>query len=101
MSGGFVYLPRDGMPVSACGIVCADNSTPEAYTKYSVCGESVIACAWLALTLKIPEYYQNDAPMRTLYEMMKMGTMTPAVGGIDHIQIINRDDGGFTISRSD
>lgn len=101
MSGGFVYLPRDGMTIAACGIVCADNSTPEACTDYSVCGESVIACAWAALTLKVPEYYGNDAPMRTLLEMMKMGAMAPAVGGIDHIQIIDRGDGELTIARSD
>ncbi len=101
MSGGFVYLPREGMPVAACGIICADNSIPEAHTDYSLCGESVIACAWPALTLKIPEYYANDAPMRTLLDMMKMGAMEPAVGGIDHIQIVDRDDGGFTIKRSD
>ena len=101
MSGGFVYLPREGMPVAACGITCADNSIPEAHTDYSLCGESVIACAWPALTLKVPEYYANDAPMRTLLDMMKMGAMEPAVGGIDHIQIVDRDDGGFTIKRSD
>ncbi|MDO9372399.1 MAG: trypsin-like peptidase domain-containing protein [Gammaproteobacteria bacterium] len=101
MSGGFVYLPRDGKQVAACGIVCADNSTREAHTDYSLCGESVIACAWPALALKVPEYYENDAPLRTLLDMMKMGKMEPAIGGIDHIQIIDRDDGGFTIKRSD
>jgi len=101
MSGGFVYLPRDGLSVAACGIVCADNSTPQAHADYSLCGESVIACAWAALTLKVPEYYENDAPMRTLLEMMEKGAMAPAVGGIDHIQIIDRDDGGFSIKRSD
>ena len=101
MSGGFVYLPRDGKQIAACGIVCADKSTPEALTNFSLCGESVIACAWVALALKVPEYYENNAPMRTLLEMMKMGAMAPAVGGIDHIEIIDRDDGGFTIKRSD
>lgn len=101
MSGGFVYLPREGVTIAACGIVCADNSTPEAHTDYSLCGESVIACAWTALTLVVPEYDGSDAPMRTLLEMMKMGVMPPAVGGIDHIQIVDRDDGGFAITRSD
>ncbi|MDO8436672.1 MAG: hypothetical protein Q7S69_00700 [Nitrosomonadaceae bacterium] len=101
MSGGFIYLPRDGSQIAACGIVCADNSIPEAHTDYSLCGESVIACAWVALTLKVPQRYASDAPMRTLLEMMKMGAMAPAVGGIDHIQIIDREDGGVTIKRSD
>lgn len=101
MSGGFVYLPRDGSQIAACGIVCADNSIPEAYTDYSICGESVIACAWVALSLPVPQYHANDSSMRTLLEMMKMGAMIPAVGGVDHIQIIGRDDEGFTIRRSD
>lgn len=101
MSGGFVYLPRDGMPIAACGIVCADALASEKITDYSVCGESVIACAWVALTLKVPQYYASDAPLCTLLEMMKAGAMPTAVGGIDHIQIIDRDDGGFTITRSD
>ena len=101
MSGGFVYMPRDGGVVAACGVVCADNSTPEAHADYSVCGESVIACAWPALALKVPEYYDGNAPMRTLLEMMQMGAMAPAVGGVDHIRITDRDDGGFTINRLD
>ena len=101
MSGGFVYLPREGSQIAACGIVCADNSIPEAHTNYLVCGESVIACAWVELSLPVPQYHASDSPMYTLLEMMKTGAMIPAVGGIDHIQIIDRDDEGFTIERSD
>jgi len=62
MSGGFVYLPRDGAQIAACGIVCADNSIAEAYTDYSVCGESVIACAWVALSLLVPKYHADVVP---------------------------------------
>jgi hypothetical protein len=53
MSGGLVTLPRDGNTIGACGIVCADNSTPEARSNPLQCGESVIACAWTALSLRI------------------------------------------------
>lgn len=101
MSGGFIYLPHDGMPVAACGIVCADNSTHDAYTDYSLCGESVIACAWPTLSLKVPKYCANNAPLCSLFEMMKEGAIPTAIGGIDHIQIINRGDGSGTITRSD
>ena len=101
MSGGFVYLPRDGGTIAACGIVCADNSIPEAHTNYSLCGESVVACAWIALSLPVPQYYANDSPMRTLLDMMKAGHMVPAIGGIDHIQIINRENGECYIHRLD
>jgi hypothetical protein len=97
MSGGFVYLPRNGETVAACGIVCADNSVPDAYTDYSVCGESVIACAWTALSLSIPQYYASDAPMSTLLDMMKTGALQPAVGGVDHIQMIDRGNGNWSL----
>lgn len=99
MSGGFVYLPRDGGAISACGIVCADNSEPRAYTDFSVCGESVIACAWTALSLPIPRYYAPDAPMSTLLDMMKTGAIQPAVGGVDHIRMINRGNGDWSMER--
>ena len=101
MSGGFVYLPREGMPIAACGIVCADNSTLEARTDYSLCGESVIACAWVALSLPVPQNLANDSPMRTLLDMMRAGDMAHAVGGIDHIQIIDQGNGDITIKRLD
>ncbi|MCL5977861.1 MAG: trypsin-like peptidase domain-containing protein [Nitrospirae bacterium] len=101
MSGGFVYLPRDGATIAACGIVCADNSAPEARTDYSLCGESVVACAWVALSLPVPKYLENDSPMRTLLDMMKVGEMPLAIGGIDHIQIIDRGNGDRTIMRLD
>ena len=93
MSGGFVYLPRDGITVAACGIVCADNSSIEARTDYLLCGDSVIACAWPALCLSVPKFAEADSPMRTLYDMMRAGDMTPAVGGIEHIQVIDLGNG--------
>ena len=93
MSGGFVYLPRDGMAVAACGIVCADRSSIEARTDYLLCGESVIACAWPALCLPVPKFAEPDSPMRTLYDMMRAGDMTIAAGGIEHIQVIDLGNG--------
>lgn len=93
MSGGFVYLPRDGATIAACGVVCADNSTFEARTNYLLCGESVIACAWPALGLDVPKYFSSDSPMRTLYDMMRAGDMATAIGGIDKIEIIDRENG--------
>lgn len=95
MSGGFVYLPRDGQTVSACGIVSADNSEREAHTNNHVCGESVIASTWPALCLNVPMYEADGSPMRTLYEMMRAGDMPVAVGGIDHIQVIDLGNGEY------
>lgn len=94
MSGGFVTLPSHGTTMGACGIVCADNSTEESHTNYFECGESVIACAWPALALRVPVSIpsSNNSPTRSLYEMMRMGDLDLAIGGIDHIEIIDLDN---------
>ena len=101
MSGGFVYIPRDGETIAACGIICADNSPPAARTDYSRCGESVIACAWPTLCLTVPEYATSDSPMRTLYDMMQAGHLTTAIGGIDHIHVIDLGNGESQIVYGD
>lgn len=101
MSGGFVFLPRDGVTIAACGIVCADNSNPAAEKNYMLCGESVIANAWPALSLVVPTFLTNGSPMRTLYDMMQAGHMPKAIGGIDHIQVIDAGNGEFTLVYKD
>ncbi len=99
MSGGLVFLPREGKTISACGIVCADNSTNDARTDHLICGESVIACAWPALALRA----LNSIPItpktktRSLYEFMRSGDMPMAVGGIDHIDMIELENGDCKI----
>lgn len=94
MSGGFVTLPSHGTTMGACGIVCADNSTEEAHTNCFVGGESVIACAWPTLALRLPLSIpsSNNTPTRTLYEMMRMGDLDLAIGGIDHIEVVDLDN---------
>ena len=100
MSGGFVYIPREGEKVAACGIVCTDFSPLEATNNFLLCGESVIACAWPALSLPIPQRYSNDSPKITLLELMKSGAMEPAVGGIDDIELIKQENAVIGISRA-
>jgi hypothetical protein len=99
MSGGFVTLPREGKTISACGFVCADNSVHEARSNFLHCGESVIACAWPALTLRAPDSIPStpDTLTFTLYELMRAGRMDKAVGGIDHIDLVQRDNGDYAI----
>lgn len=99
MSGGFVTLPRDGTTIAACGIVCADNSNLEAYSDYLQCGESVIACVWPALCLPLPISIPSNpnSPSRTIYEMMRVGDIDPAIGGIEHIEVIDLGNGNYTI----
>jgi hypothetical protein len=99
MSGGFVMLPRDGKAIAACGIVCADSSADEARTNFVQCGESIIACAWPALSLRVPDTMPSvpTTPTMTLYEMMRTGRMDKAIGGIDQIEMIERENGDCDI----
>ncbi|WP_177171096.1 trypsin-like peptidase domain-containing protein [Nitrosospira multiformis] len=94
MSGGFVYFPREAYTISACGIVCADNSPSEARSNQMISGESVIAYSWPALALSLPERLPLPAPSYSLHEMMRKGAMPMAIGGIDHIEISNREPNG-------
>ncbi|HXQ71785.1 MAG TPA: trypsin-like peptidase domain-containing protein [Pyrinomonadaceae bacterium] len=100
MSGGFVTRPRDGKTVAACGIVCADSSADEARTNYLQCGESIIACAWPSLGLRVPEVMSSDpaTPTLTLYEMMRAGRMDTAIGGIERIEVVERENRDCSIS---
>ncbi|MCC7079466.1 MAG: trypsin-like peptidase domain-containing protein [Burkholderiales bacterium] len=99
MSGGLVYLPRHGEPTAACGVVCADASMPEAHSSLYECGESVVACAWPALSLTVPEEYANDSQRITLFELMKRGHMQAAIGGIDNIRLRKEPNGDMTITK--
>jgi hypothetical protein len=95
MSGGMVYVSNNGPP-SICGVVSADNSSEEARANNSLCGESVIASAWTALSMSVPKVIDANPPMQTIYEMMKSGHMPTAIG-FDNIFWIDRGNGEGTI----
>lgn len=99
MSGGFVALPREGKTIAACGIVCADSSPDEARTSFLHCGESIIACTWPALALRVPDSMPSTpaTPTLTLYELMRSGRVDKAIGGIDQIEITELDNGDCSI----
>lgn len=100
MSGGFVSIPRDGEAVTACGIVCADNSTEAAHNDLLQCGESVIACAWPALVLRVPVLIsnENNRAEQTLYDLMQNGRMEKPAEGLDHIDVVNLENGDYRIT---
>lgn len=102
MSGGFVYFPREGITIAACGIVCADNSTDEAHCDFFQCGESVIASAWPALSLQVPSAVpcRPNSETYTLLEMIRLGRMPQPLGGIEHISILASDNGDCIIGRT-
>ena len=86
----------EGATIAACGVVSADHSEPEAHLNFTVTGESVVACVWPALCLEVPLHMSRDEPnppRKTLYEMMQIGNLQMAVGGIAHIELV---EGGMT-----
>jgi len=101
MSGGFVYFPRDGVTIAACGIVCADNSMYEAHGDFSQCGESVIASAWMALSLQMPLAMpcHPDTPTYTLFEMIRRGHVPQPLGGIEHISVVESENGDCVVGK--
>ncbi len=96
MSGGFVHLLHDGVPISACGVVCADNSSTEAHASFLECGESVIGCSWPALGLRIPPSSPVTSTV-TLYEMMRSNRLPMVYGGIDHLELIELENNEFIL----
>lgn len=95
MSGGMVYV-RDSEPTSICGIVSADNSSEEARKNNFLCGESVIASAWTALSMNVPKAIDVNPSIQTIYEMMKLGHMPSAIG-IENISCVDCGNGDGTI----
>ncbi|MGH6873035.1 MAG: hypothetical protein ACREHE_16185 [Rhizomicrobium sp.] len=91
MSGGFVYVPRDGGVLGACGIVCADCSPDSARFRHDECGSSIVACSWPALALRGPvgKFSRDEYSLQSLYEMALRGDLDVLVGGIDHLQCID------------
>ena len=97
MSGGMVFVPRDKEPISICGIVSADASTDEARINEKLCGESIIASSWTGLSLPLPEIFEPNPPMISIYELMKKNYMPPAIG-LENISYVNLGGGNGTIT---
>lgn len=80
MSGGMVFVPADGKPISICGVVSSDFSCDEARTNQSICGESLVASAWPSLSLPLPEMFQSKSATTSIYDLMNQGRLPEAVG---------------------
>lgn len=97
MSGSPVYVvPKFGKAVGVCGVVSADFSPN--YDDGKVKGESVIACAWVALAMEFPEAMHNGAKMITLYEYMRRKRMPKALGGFGNFSVEKSLDGNYRIN---
>lgn len=80
MSGGMVFVPSDNQPISICGIVSSDFSSDESRLDQAISGESLIASAWPALCLPIPEAFHSAAAQKSIYALMQNQQLPKAVG---------------------
>ena len=99
MSGGFVFLPTDGAPVAACGVVSADSFSGEARTVQNQSGNSIIPCSWPALGLSMPQAIggPDHSSSRLLLDMVKSGDVPEPLGGVSHLRIVKTTDGNTHI----
>jgi len=99
MSGGLVFLPVDGTPVAACGVVSADSFSGEARTDQMQCGNSIIACSWPALGLLIPQAIggPDGSLNRSLLDMVRSGDVPEPLGGVSHLRIVSIAEGKIQI----
>jgi hypothetical protein len=91
MSGGFAYIPKDGAPIAACGVICADRSDADAQHNCYKSGESVIGCTWPALALRAPTLLPRPSGKidLTLHELIRRGIWPMPPSGIDHIDLVD------------
>jgi len=102
MSGGFVYLPEDGAPVAACGVVCRDLSTiGQRRNSMLSSGLSVISCTWPMLGLSFFESVPVDeaTPKITIYDMIKLGRLKIYGTSIDQFKVIKLNGDTYRVQR--
>lgn len=101
MSGGFVYLPKDGATVAACGLVSRDNPTTEmedgVRNSQLKSGESVIACTWPALGFIVPSH--KGIPNKSFYDLIKSGEMTTYGDSLDQFDYRKLEGDDYFLER--
>jgi len=99
MSGGLVSIFRDKQTVAACGVVSADFSSDEARKSFTYAGESIAASTWPMLALPVPSEISDKTEWHFILEMMRLGRMPVAVGGIDGFDVVDRGGGDVSLVR--
>jgi len=96
MSGGFVFRQRADGGITACGVVCADNSTDEASNSNFIAGESVIGSTWPILGLSLPLKFDAEGAQGTMsvYDFVKEGLIIMDVNELGRISLSRDQDGG-------
>lgn len=88
MSGGLVGVYTRERPFSICGVVCADLDPYQPKDDPTVCGTSIVGCAWPALHLRVPRDLANDQTVvggrnPTLLELIREGQIAQPAGDLD------------------
>lgn len=102
MSGGVVFIPRDGKTVAACGVVSSDRDiTHKPREDMRSEEESIIACAWPALGFSVPESISSDGEIskKTIYDLIKMGLMPAYEDSVNQFEIIELAGGDCRLQR--
>ena len=99
MSGGFVFWPRDGITIAACGVVCADSSTSAAHASFMECGESIIGSSWPGLGLRIPltAPHSPDQPTVSWFEAVRTGRLPLPLGRFERMRYVEAAERAFVI----
>jgi hypothetical protein len=101
MSGGLVYVPRDGQTIAACGVVCADLDPYQSQTDQTQCGSSVIGCIWPVLALRMPDTLPApaNAPTHTVLDLIKAHRVSMPMGGVDGFRTETQPNGDVRLHR--
>lgn len=94
MSGGFVYRPRDGEMVAACGIISADlDLTHLPRTAFDSHEESIISCVRPLLGFSLPSGILPDGTVSNelLYNLIKAGSIPAYDNGVDLVKVAAAD----------
>jgi hypothetical protein len=84
MSGGFAYVPKDGVTIAACGIISTSPEEDNGQTDFRVAGHSTIVGVMGALGLQIPV---SSATNVLLFDLVKSGKVRDLAGDVGNLRI--------------
>jgi hypothetical protein len=98
MSGGLVYMPREGKTVAACGIVSADlDITHRPRVDFYSSEKSIISCAWPLLGFSLPVGILPDGSTSNelIYNLIRAGDMPAYEYSADLFEIADTGEDGL------
>ena len=97
MSGGFAYIPRNGQPAAACGILSSGPQEDDKQSSFLVSGNSAFAGVLGGVGLELPTQLCGGQQIRLL-DLIKAGQITDVGHGATNIEIVDiREDGSYKV----